>query len=108
MFKRFIATLFCLFSLSAFANTDINKADAAALESVPGIGVALSDKILAERQKGAFKDWADVIDRVPGVGPKSAVKLSANGLRVNGAAYEGGASADAKAADLKAAAAPKK
>jgi competence protein ComEA len=73
----------------AFAQVDVNKADAAALDSVKGVGPSMSKKILAERGKGEFKDWTDFEKRVQGVGEKSALKLSAAGLQVNGKSRDG-------------------
>lgn len=85
----------------AFAQVDVNKADAAALDSVSGIGPAKSKAILEERKKGEFKDWSDFEQRVKGVGEKNALKLSAAGLVVNGKPRDGasaGAPAKPKAA----------
>jgi competence protein ComEA len=83
----------------AFAQVDVNKADAAALDGVKGVGPSMSKAILAERSKGEFKDWADFQKRVKGVGDKTAVKLSQAGLQVNGMAREGAAAkAETKAA----------
>jgi competence protein ComEA len=74
----------------AFAEVDVNKADAAALDSVRGIGPAKSKLILEERGKGGeFKDWADFERRVKGIGEKNAMKLSEAGLEVNGKSKEG-------------------
>ena len=59
MFKKLmlgIATLAATMSF-AFAQVDVNKADAAALDSIKGIGPAKSTAILEERKKGEFKDW---------------------------------------------------
>jgi competence protein ComEA len=82
----------------AFAQVDVNKADAAALDGVKGVGPSMSKTILAERSKGEFKDWADFQKRVKGVGDKTAIKLSQAGLQVNGKAKEGvAAKAEAKA-----------
>ncbi len=54
---------------------DINTADGAALESVPGIGKSLSQRILAFREKnGAFQTVDDLL-KVPGIGEKSIQKL---------------------------------
>ena len=87
MFK-FITTLaLTLASAAAFAAVDLNKADQAALETVKGIGPALSTKLLDERQKGSFKDWSDLIERVGGVGPGNAARLSAAGLTVGDKAF---------------------
>jgi competence protein ComEA len=73
----------------AFAQVDVNKADAAALDSVKGVGPSMSKTILDERSKGEFKDWADFQKRVKGVGEKRAAKLSEAGLQVNGKAKDG-------------------
>jgi competence protein ComEA len=73
----------------AFAQVDVNKADAAALDSVKGVGPAMSKTIIAERAKGEFKDWADFQKRVKGVGDKTAAKLSEAGLQVNGKSKDG-------------------
>jgi competence protein ComEA len=73
----------------AFAQVDVNKADAAALDGVKGVGPSMSKAILDERSKGEFKDWADFQKRVKGVGDKKAAKLSEAGLQVNGKAKEG-------------------
>ena len=73
----------------AFAQVDVNKADAAALDSVKGIGPAMSKVILDERGKGEFKDWADLQKRVKGMGDKRAMKLSQAGLVVSGKPMDG-------------------
>ena len=70
---------------TAFAAVEINSADQAQLDGVAGIGPATSRAILEERKKnGNFKDWADLEQRVRGIGEKNSVKLSASGLVVNG------------------------
>jgi competence protein ComEA len=89
----------------AFAQVDVNKADAAALDSVKGIGPKTSKLIIDERTKGGdFKDWADLEKRVKGIGAKNAKKLSMAGLQVGGKSLEG---ADMKAMEPKAAKADK-
>lgn len=94
MFKKLllaVATMIATMGF-AFAQVDVNKADAAALDAVKGIGPAKSKAILAERTKGGeFKDWADFEKRVKGIGEKNAVKLSEAGLLVNGKPLEGAA-----------------
>lgn len=87
----------------AFAQVDVNKADAAALDGVKGVGPSMSKAILDERAKGEFKDWADLQSRVKGLGDKKAAKLSEAGLNVNGKGKEGAtAAAPAKPAEAKA------
>ena len=82
----------------AFAQVDVNKADAAALDSVKGVGPAMSKAIIDERAKGgAFKDWSDFQKRVKGVQQKRAAQLSKAGLQVNGQSMEGAPMAAAKA-----------
>ena len=98
MLKKFIAALAVLFAASAFAAVDANKATQAELESIKGIGPAISGAIIAERKKGDFKDWNDLVVRIKGVGDQSAAKMSAGGLTVNGKAYPGAPAAPAKAA----------
>ncbi|MET0211207.1 MAG: helix-hairpin-helix domain-containing protein [Burkholderiaceae bacterium] len=75
----------------AFAQVDVNKADAAALDGVKGVGPSMSKAILDERAKGEFKDWADLQGRIKGLGDKKAAKLSEAGLVVNGKGKEGAA-----------------
>jgi competence protein ComEA len=88
--KLFLAIAALSASMSmAFAQVDVNKADAAALDSVKGVGPSMSKTILDERAKGEFKDWADFQKRVKGVGEKRAAKLSEAGLQVNGKAKDG-------------------
>ncbi|MDQ1833407.1 ComEA family DNA-binding protein [Massilia scottii] len=83
----------------AFAQVDVNKADAAALDGVKGVGPTTSKAILDERAKGGeFKDWADFAKRVKGVGDKRAVKLSQAGLQVAGKPFDGAGAAKPPAA----------
>ena len=99
MIKRLLATLLAFLSFAVFAAVDVNKGTAAELDGVKGIGPAISTKIVDERKKGNFKDWADFVARVNGIGDKSAAKLSEAGLTVNGSAFSGAPAAmPAKAA----------
>ncbi|MDO8889059.1 MAG: helix-hairpin-helix domain-containing protein [Hydrogenophaga sp.] len=88
MFKKILAIMLALITAVSFAAVDINKATPADLDSIKGIGPSTSTKILDERKSAPFKDWADLIQRVPGIGDKRAAKLSAEGLTVNGDAYK--------------------
>lgn len=63
---------------------EANAASRAALESLPGLGPALVQRLMAARP---FQDWADLMRRVPGVKAATARKLSAAGLRVAGQAF---------------------
>ncbi len=99
MFKKILLIITMLYAAAAFAAVDVNKATAAELDGIKGIGPSLSTKILDERKNGNFKDWSDLIARVSGVGEKSAAKFSGEGLTVNGKKFSAAAvaKADAKA-----------
>lgn len=108
MFKKFL-TFLVLFSAMAFAGmafaaaVDVNKATDAELDSIKGIGPAMSGKIIKERQKAPFKDWTDFINRTKGIGPAAAKRFSAEGLNVAGAPYtEAAGEASNKSASKKA------
>ena len=99
-----IAVLVSAFALNAHAAVDANQASRADLETVKGIGPGLSGKIVEARKAGDFKSWSDLVERIGGVGPANAARLSQAGLTVAGAAYDAGAmpSAPAKAGKAKA------
>ena len=99
MFKKILLIITLLYAAAAFAAVDVNKASAAELDGIKGIGPSLSTKILDERKNGNFKDWSDFIGRVGGVGEKTAAKFSSEGLTVNGKKFSAAAvaKADAKA-----------
>jgi competence protein ComEA len=96
MWKKILAVLAMLYAAASFAAVDVNKASAAELDSVKGIGPSISSKIIDERKKGSFKDWQDFIARVKGVGESNAAKFSAEGLTVNGSSFKGAAAKDEK------------
>lgn len=109
MLKKILAVMVMMYAAVSFAAVDVNKATAAELDSIKGIGPAISAKILDEKKKGGnFKDWNDLVARVNGVGEANAAKFSAEGLTVGGASFKGVAAAPAKAAEKPAAAAVKK
>lgn len=90
MIKKTLALLLSLATTLAMAAVDVNTASEADLDSIKGIGPGTSGKMLEQRKTGKFKDWSDLIARVPGIGDKRAAKLSAEGLTVNGARYQPG------------------
>lgn len=106
MLKRFLFTVLCLLSFASFAAVDVNQATAADLDGIKGIGPGLSGRIIQERDTAPFKDWADFVGRVSGVGEKTAARLSSEGLRVNGKKFSAAAFARAEARQKKADAKP--
>ena len=88
MLKKILAVLVMLYAAASFAAVDANKASAAELDGVKGIGPATSKAIMDERKKSPFKDWNDLIERVKGIGEGNAAKFSTAGLTVNGSAYK--------------------
>ena len=88
-FRRWLTGLAAILSTTfALAAVDINKATEAELDGIKGLGPATTEKILRERQKAPFQDWADLIRRVGGVGKGSAARLSAAGLTVNNSPFQ--------------------
>ena len=61
---------------TAAAPLDINRADATALQSLPGIGPLLARRILAHREEhGRYHQATDLL-AVPGIGPKRFEQLA--------------------------------
>lgn len=98
MLKKILAIVAMLYAGLAFAAVDVNKATAAELDGIKGVGPGISTKIIDERKKGNFKDWNDFIERVKGIGDGNAAKFSSEGMTVNGAGFKGAAPAAAPAA----------
>ncbi len=66
---------------------DINQANEAELDSIKGMGPALSAKVLKARTQGSFEDWQDLMQRVSGIRQNKAKQFSEQGLTVNGQAF---------------------
>ena len=88
MLKKILALLAMLYAAASFAAVDVNKATAADLDGIKGIGPVMSKRIIDERKKGDFKNWDDLMGRVKGIGSPTAAKYSAGGLTVNGAEFK--------------------
>ena len=88
MIKKWCVIATLLLSGAAFAAVEVNKATESDLDGLNGVGPATTQLILKERKKGEFKDWADLMHRVKGIGDARASKLSAAGLTVSGASYK--------------------
>lgn len=58
----------------ATGRVDVNRADVETLQSLPGIGPALAERIVESRREGAFESVEDLV-RVPGIGPATVERL---------------------------------
>ncbi len=77
MIKRTVLFIFALLFLvnAALAAVNINNADQAALETLPGIGAAKAAAIVEHRtEKGNFKNKEELM-QVKGIGPKMFEKM---------------------------------
>lgn len=79
----------CAAGASLALAVEVNTATEAELDSVKGLGPSQTARILQAREKGLFKDWADLMTRVKGIRPATAEKLSVNGLTVNDQPFTG-------------------
>jgi DNA uptake protein ComE-like DNA-binding protein len=69
---------------------EINSASEAQLANMPGMDAEFARRIVAERGKGPFAGWNDVVRRVAGLSAaETAVRASAFGLTVDGRSLEG-------------------
>jgi competence protein ComEA len=96
MLKKIAATAIALLTSVTWAQVDLNKATEIELDGLKGLGPAITQQIMHERQKVPFRDWPDVMQRVKGIGPKKAASLSEQGIRVQGQTYGQAPSASPK------------
>jgi competence protein ComEA len=82
--QRTLMSLSCWVICAAASALEINQANEAELDSLKGMGPALSRHVLKARAEGEFQSWSDVRQRVSGIGPGKAKQFSAQGLTVNG------------------------
>jgi competence protein ComEA len=84
--KWMLGALVCV-QLSVFA-LEINQANEAELDSIKGMGPAMTRKVLAARTEKLFMNWQDLMSRVTGIGKAKAQKFSDQGVLVNGLALK--------------------
>lgn len=83
--KWWVGTLVCA-HLSVFA-LEINQANEAELDSIMGMGPAMTRKVLAARTEKLFMNWKDFMTRVAGIGKAKAQQFSDQGVLVNGQSF---------------------
>ena len=87
--KRMIAVgLLGLLPFAPAHALDLENAREMDLDGLAGLGPATTRQILIERERRPFRDWQDLMQRIPGIGLKKAEQLSNQGLRVQGRAFE--------------------
>ena len=85
--RWFLGAALTLMLCHAALALDINQANEAELDSVKGMGPALSAKVLNARSQRPFKDWQDLMQRVSGIRQNKAQQFSEQGLTVDGQAF---------------------
>ena len=67
---------------------EINQANEAELDSIKGMGPAMTRKVLSARADKPFTNWKDLMSRVMGIGKNKAQQFSDQGVLVNGLALK--------------------
>jgi len=76
MLKKIIAGLVLFASLSfGMSLTKLNGASKAQLMEINGIGEVKASEIIKQRRKGKFKSFADLQERVDGIGEQTAANI---------------------------------
>ena len=83
--KWLVGALVCA-HLSIFA-LEINQANEAELDSIKGMGPAMTRKVLNARAEKPFINWKDLTSRVAGIGKAKAQQFSDQGVLVNGQSF---------------------
>jgi competence protein ComEA len=84
LIPRFITLLLSLLFSAAAPAVDLNTATRAELEQLNGLGVSTAARVLEERNKAPFADWADLSRRVKGIKAQRVEQLRQQGVSING------------------------
>ena len=87
LLKQWIVGALVCAHLSVLA-LEINQANEAELDSIKGMGPAMTRKVLAARTERLFMNWTDLMSRVTGIGKAKAQQFSDQGVLVNGLALK--------------------
>ena len=87
LIKKWILGALVCAHLSVFS-LEINQANEAELDSIKGMGPAMTRKVLAARTEKLFMNWKDLMSRVAGIGKAKAQQFSDQGVLVNGLALK--------------------
>ena len=83
LLKQWVLGALVCAQLSVFA-LEINQANEAELDSIKGMGPAMTRKLLNARAEKPFINWKDLMSRVTGIGKNKAQQFSDQGVLVNG------------------------
>ena len=86
LLKQWVLGALVCAQLSVFA-LEINQANEAELDSIKGMGPAMTRKVLNARVEKPFINWKDLMSRVTGMGKNKAQHFSDQGVLVNGLAF---------------------
>ena len=86
LLKQWVLGALVCAQLSVFA-LEINQANEAELDSIKGMGPAMTRKVLNARVEKPFINWKDLMSRVTGMGKNKAQQFSDQGVLVNGLAF---------------------
>ena len=79
MLKKIIAGLMLFASLSfGMSLTKLNGASKADLMEINGVGEVKASEIIKQRRRGKFKSFADLQERVDGIGEQTAANIKAD------------------------------
>jgi competence protein ComEA len=87
MLRRLFFTALMLSACAISWAIEINQASEAELDSLRGMGPAMSAKVLAARAQAPFSSWQDLMQRTSGMGQAKAQQFSEQGLTVNGQTF---------------------
>ena len=87
LLKKWIVGALVCAHLSVLA-LEINQANEAELDSIKGMGPAMTRKVLAARTEKPFTNWKDLMSRVAGIGKAKAQQFSDQGVLVNGLSFK--------------------
>ena len=86
LLKQWVLGALVCAHLSVFA-LEINQANEAELDSIKGMGPAMTRKVLNARAEKPFINWKDLMSRVTGIGKNKAQQFSDQGVLVNGLTF---------------------
>ena len=86
LLKQWVLGALVCAQLSVFA-LEINQANEAELDSIKGMGPAMTRKVLNARAEKPFINWKDLMSRVTGMGKNKAQQFSDQGVLVNGLTF---------------------